>query len=102
MNVSRPYTLALLLNYSILEPAYKLLYNNSNLFLFSVFIIPQRVILSIMGFLAIMNAYTMRITLSVAITEMVVKPYSNGTYDSAVCEASSDGSGEPIVSINFA
>lgn len=48
-----------------------------------------------------MNAYTMRITLSVAITEMVVKPYSNGTHDSAVCPASSDGSGEPIVSDIF-
>lgn len=37
------------------------------------FIIPQRVVLSIMGFLAIVNAYTMRICLNVAITEMVVK-----------------------------
>lgn len=44
------------------------------------FLIPQRVILSIMGFLAIVNAYTMRICLSVAITEMVVKkPYNNDT-----------------------
>ncbi|XP_055847091.1 putative inorganic phosphate cotransporter isoform X2 [Episyrphus balteatus] len=36
------------------------------------FIIPQRVILSIMGFFAILNAYTMRICLSVAITQLVV------------------------------
>lgn len=46
----------------------------------SGFIIPQRVVLSIMGFLAIVNAYTMRICLNVAITEMVVKiPLSNET-----------------------
>ncbi|CAO1319250.1 unnamed protein product [Diamesa serratosioi] len=37
------------------------------------FIIPQRVVLSIMGFLAILNAYTMRICLNLAITEMVIK-----------------------------
>lgn len=40
------------------------------------FIIPQRVVLSIMGFLAIVNAYTMRICLNVAITEMVKKKNS--------------------------
>jgi hypothetical protein len=46
------------------------------------FIIPQRVVLSIMGFLAIVNAYTMRICLSVAITEMVVKRnYSSEGHD---------------------
>jgi MFS transporter, ACS family, solute carrier family 17 (sodium-dependent inorganic phosphate cotransporter), other len=42
------------------------------------FFIPQRVVLSIMGFLAIVNAYTMRICLSVAITEMVRKQNSTG------------------------
>ncbi|XP_037911071.1 putative inorganic phosphate cotransporter isoform X2 [Hermetia illucens] len=36
------------------------------------FIVPQRIILAIMGFLAICNAYTMRICLSVAITQMVI------------------------------
>lgn len=37
-------------------------------------------VLSIMGFLAIVNAYTMRICLNVAITEMTVKKYvNNGT-----------------------
>jgi MFS transporter, ACS family, solute carrier family 17 (sodium-dependent inorganic phosphate cotransporter), other len=34
-----------------------------------------------MGFLAIVNAYTMRICLNVAITEMVVKLPLNGTDD---------------------
>lgn len=57
------------------------------------FIIPQRVVLSIMGFLAIVNAYTMRICLSVAITEMVAKKTSNGTGDSKnqFCEADDIG-----------
>lgn len=36
-----------------------------------MFIIPQRYILGIMGFLAVVNAYAMRVSLSVAITEMV-------------------------------
>lgn len=51
--------------------------------------IPHRVILAIMGFLAVANAYTMRICLSVAITKMVVKPHHNITdsLDSAVCPA---------------
>jgi MFS family permease len=35
--------------------------------------IPTRVVMAIMGFLAVANAYTMRICLSVAITEMVKK-----------------------------
>jgi hypothetical protein len=46
----------------------------------SGFFLPQRVVLSIMGFLAIVNAYTMRICLSLAITEMVIKkPIDNST-----------------------
>lgn len=51
---------------------------------------PQRVILSIMGFFAMLNAYTMRICLSTAITELVVK--KNRTDESgeqAVCVADS-------------
>ncbi|CRK93649.1 CLUMA_CG007178, isoform A [Clunio marinus] len=51
------------------------------------FIIPQRVVLSIMGFLAIVNAYTMRICLNVAITEMVVKYPRNDTGDNEYCVA---------------
>ncbi|XP_066254814.1 putative inorganic phosphate cotransporter [Euwallacea similis] len=35
------------------------------------FLIPQRYVLGIMGFLAILNAYSMRVSLSIAITEMV-------------------------------
>lgn len=50
------------------------------------FIIPQRVVLSIMGFLAIVNAYTMRICLNVAITEMVIKvPQKNNTGNGDFC-----------------
>ncbi|XP_063916931.1 sialin-like isoform X1 [Zophobas morio] len=53
-----------------------------------LFVIPQRYVLGIMGFLAIVNAYTMRVTLSVAITEMV-EP-SNGTthHDPNACSGS--------------
>lgn len=38
-----------------------------------------------MGFLAIVNAYTMRICLNLAITEMTVKYKDNGTEDEGVC-----------------
>ncbi|KAJ4444352.1 hypothetical protein ANN_06144, partial [Periplaneta americana] len=51
--------------------------------------IPQRYVLAIMGFLAIANAYTMRICLSVAITEMVVAKEKNETeIDPEACAAS--------------
>lgn len=49
----------------------------------AVFVLPQRVVLSIMGFLAIVNAYTMRICLNVAITEMVVKKTLGNDSDSS-------------------
>uniref|UniRef100_A0A6B2ED52 Putative permease of the major facilitator superfamily protein n=1 Tax=Phlebotomus kandelakii TaxID=1109342 RepID=A0A6B2ED52_9DIPT len=59
------------------------------------FLIPQRVVLAIMGFLAIANAYTMRICLSVAITEMVKKIPHNETEDSGeYCPEIDDGSGD--------
>ncbi|XP_018804536.1 PREDICTED: putative inorganic phosphate cotransporter [Bactrocera latifrons] len=52
------------------------------------FLVPQRVILSIMGFFAILNAYTMRICLSVAITELVVKKnHTDDDGSTAVCVA---------------
>lgn len=38
-----------------------------------MFIIPQRYVLAIMGLLAIANAYTMRVCLNLAITQMVKK-----------------------------
>lgn len=46
-----------------------------------------------MGFLAVANAYTMRICLSVAITKMVVKPHHNASesHGSAVCQADDIG-----------
>ena len=52
-------------------------------------------VLAIMGFLAITNAYTMRICLSVAITEMVKKvSYGNETIASDVCEFEGEEEGE--------
>ncbi|EDW39857.1 GL16129 [Drosophila persimilis] len=51
------------------------------------FIIPQRVILAIMGFLAILNAYTMRVCLSQAITVLVIKKnVTDEDSDVAICE----------------
>ncbi|XP_063699068.1 putative inorganic phosphate cotransporter isoform X2 [Culicoides brevitarsis] len=51
------------------------------------FCIPQRWVLAIMGFLAVTNAYTMRICLNVAITEMVVKHQDEGTVEDGYCPA---------------
>lgn len=43
-------------------------------------------ILAIMGFLAIVNAYTMRISLSIAITELVIKRnHSSSNSDMSFC-----------------
>lgn len=64
-------------------------------FYFAGIIIPQRVLLSIMGFLALVNAYTMRITLSVAITQMVVKPVINESME-GICIPDDLGSGEIV------
>jgi len=45
------------------------------------------VILAIMGFLAILNAYTMRVCLSQAITVLVIKKNSSDDgSDTAICE----------------
>ncbi|XP_030754320.1 putative inorganic phosphate cotransporter [Sitophilus oryzae] len=49
------------------------------------FIIPQRYVLGIMGFFAIVNAYTMRVSLSLAITEMVVPIKTAEYYDPDAC-----------------
>ncbi|CAG9763217.1 unnamed protein product [Ceutorhynchus assimilis] len=49
------------------------------------FLIPQRYILGIMGFFAIVNAYTMRVSLSLAITEMVVPLKATDYYDPDAC-----------------
>lgn len=55
-----------------------------------LFIIPQRVILSIMGFLAILNAYTMRICLSVAITQLVVSKNHSSSIGGSESECLAD------------
>ncbi|XP_076263007.1 putative inorganic phosphate cotransporter [Rhynchophorus ferrugineus] len=49
------------------------------------FLIPQRYVLGIMGFFAIANAYTMRVSLSLAITEMVVPIKTTQYYDPDAC-----------------
>nr|XP_023026033.1 putative inorganic phosphate cotransporter isoform X2 [Leptinotarsa decemlineata] len=49
------------------------------------FLIPQRYILGIMGFLAVVNAYTMRVSLSIAITEMVAPHDSKEIIDPDSC-----------------
>ncbi|CAG9812519.1 unnamed protein product [Phaedon cochleariae] len=51
------------------------------------FVIPQRYILGLMGFLAILNAYTMRVSLSIAITEMVTPESSKEIFDPDACLA---------------
>ncbi|KAH8328121.1 hypothetical protein KR067_004138, partial [Drosophila pandora] len=51
-----------------------------------LFIFPQRVIVGIMGFLGVLNAYTMRICLSQVITVLVVKKNITDHAAAAVCE----------------
>lgn len=53
-----------------------------------------------MGFLGIVNAYTMRICLSVAIIEMVKKKPSSGLNDELECIAS-EGSTSVVIKIIF-
>lgn len=61
--------------------------------------VPQRVVLAIMGFFAIVNAYTMRICLSVAITEMVKKTVNNSSIEAGdTCPIIDDGSGNENIS----
>ncbi|KAK5641112.1 hypothetical protein RI129_009659 [Pyrocoelia pectoralis] len=45
------------------------------------FLIPQRYVLGLMGFLGMINAYLMRVVLSVAITEMVLPLKHSDRYD---------------------
>ncbi|XP_008215710.1 putative inorganic phosphate cotransporter isoform X1 [Nasonia vitripennis] len=56
--------------------------------------IPQRWVFALMGFLALLNAYAMRVCLSIAITEMTV-PLNNSVAGDNICEAevSSPGAG---------
>ncbi|XP_025837209.1 putative inorganic phosphate cotransporter isoform X2 [Agrilus planipennis] len=63
-----------------------------------VFLIPQRWVLGIMGFLAILNAYSMRVTLSIAITEMVVSSNKSSNYSDA-CPSYESSSGSTSSSV---
>lgn len=66
-----------------------------------VFCIPQRVIMSIMCFLAIAIAYVMRVCLSVAITEMVKKVNQTETSHKgfSICPADPSSSGNSSSSV---
>lgn len=46
-----------------------------------MFLIPQRYVLGIMGLLAVCNAYTMRVCLNLAVTQMVNNTNSGSEYD---------------------
>lgn len=45
-----------------------------------MFLIPQRYVLGIMGLLAVCNAYTMRVCLNLAVTQMVNNTNSGSEY----------------------
>lgn len=69
-----------------------------------MFLIPQRYVLGIMGFLAIVNAYTMRVTLNIAITEMVYPVNETAHPDPEACVVKDDDSGtshKPLVSTGY-
>lgn len=61
-----------------------------NAILFAVFIIPQRWVMAIMGFLAVANAYTMRVCLNIAITQMVRRHAHSSGVDDGSCPADVD------------
>lgn len=50
-----------------------------------VFFIPQRWVMAIMGFLAVANAYTMRVCLNIAITQMVRRHAESREYEEGSC-----------------
>lgn len=62
------------------------------LFISKLFIIPQRYVLAIMGLLAVANAYTMRVCLNLAITQMVKKSHTGESehYDPDACPSQID------------
>lgn len=56
-----------------------------------MFLIPQRYVLGIMGLLAVCNAYTMRVCLNLAVTQMVNNTNSgNENYDPNACPDDSE------------
>lgn len=67
----------------------------------AVFFIPQRYVLGLMGFLAIVNAYTMRVSLSIAITEMVAASNSTEIDDPDACPADDSGSSGSVTVSDF-
>ncbi|KAK9693158.1 Major Facilitator Superfamily [Popillia japonica] len=61
-----------------------------------MFCIPQRYVLGIMGLLAVLNAYTMRTALSIAITEMVLPSESSENADACVVNDTGSSSSSPV------
>lgn len=57
---------------------------------FLVFVIPQRWVMAIMGFLAVANAYTMRVCLNIAITQMVRRHSPSPAYEDGSCPGGLD------------
>lgn len=55
-------------------------YSKNKFCLFSGCIIPQRYILGVMGLLGVCNAYTMRVCLNLAITQMVNRTKAAGDH----------------------
>ncbi|KAF5284355.1 hypothetical protein FQR65_LT13572 [Abscondita terminalis] len=64
------------------------------------FLIPQRYIVAIMGFLAILNAYTMRIALSIAITEMVLPNNKTSSEAEGGCDAPGNATQKPPTNLD--
>lgn len=59
-----------------------------------LFLIPQRYVLGLMGFFAIVNAYTMRVALNIAITEMVYPVNKTAYPDPEACIIKEDNSSD--------
>lgn len=69
--------------------------------MFPGFVIPQRYVVGIMGFLAVLNAYTMRISLSVAINAMVIPHNATDEPDPGeTCSYENDNSG-PLLDVRI-
>lgn len=68
------------------------------LFSFAGFFMPQRYVLTLMGFIGLVMAYSMRLSLSVAITQMVPPPIMlanlSSTNDQPICPYNDDNYNE--------
>lgn len=67
-----------------------------NFFYDTDFVVPHRLIVSTMGFLAVMLAYTIRTSLSLSITKMVVSKNHSESAQECIVENDND----PVVSVS--